>query len=109
MPLHEGDTWELRSRNDDRLIGTLTLKNADFPWVICDFRPTEAFETYRELFAQDDEILDRLSSDPHADWTEYDHLYDRITGALKLVAIGDANPVEDFLLHIYDDEACFRH
>jgi len=109
MPLHDGDTWELSARDDNMLVGSLTFKNADFPWVICDFDPTAEFEKYEQLFRDESELAERIAISDDEDTVQaWESKYQEITEQLKLVALGDANPIIDFLLHIYENEAHFR-
>jgi hypothetical protein len=109
MPLNDGDTWELTSKTDDTLVAKMVFKSGDFPWVICDFQPTEVFEQYRKLFNDELELLDQTAiSDSDENWTIWGDKYQEIIDTLKLVALDKANPVGDFLLHIYDKEAHFR-
>ncbi len=107
MPLQPGDTWELRTREGDELVGLLRFAETDFPWVICDFEPTAAFESYRPTFERLNALADEAETNDNL-WDEWDVLYQTITAELKLVALGNANPIDDFLLNIYDAQAHFR-
>jgi hypothetical protein len=100
-----GERWELR--HGDELLGVITVEDQDFPWLTGRFEESPGFARWAPLFAESSALLDELSdSDDAAEWERWERLYDRISGALTLVAPNE--PVTDFLLHIEDGQASFR-
>jgi hypothetical protein len=94
--------WELRK--GEALLGILTLKDQDMFWFSCDFSATPEFEPYRNLFAQEAQLLDTAE-----DETRFEALYAEI-GALNLsLHINDKFDDENaILLHILENTAWFR-
>ncbi|WP_462322684.1 hypothetical protein [Halochromatium sp.] len=57
--------WELRQ--DDTVLGILTSYSWDFPWLDCDFEPTQAGREHRALFSDElQALLDERRGDE--DW-----------------------------------------
>lgn len=82
------------------LLGILTLKDTDFPWVNCTFVPTPAFATVKPLF-------DAELTVPEAEW---DQLYQQIIDlGLQLVNPERDQCIDMFLLHIEGNKASFRY
>lgn len=94
--------WELRKGST--LLGTLTWKDQDMPWFICDFVATPEFEPYRDLFEQEARLDD---SDHYVE--TFEALYAQI-GKLNLsLHINDVFDDENvYLLHIDGSKASFR-
>lgn len=95
---------EFQLRQKDILLGTLRSYDFDFPWINCKFEPTEAFQAVKPLF--DEEV--RLINDE--DMENWETVYLRIDELnLKLINVENDNVIDDFLLHIENDEAWFRY
>jgi hypothetical protein len=75
----DGDTthWELRK--GDEVLGTLVSYSWDFPWLDCDFEPTEAFDHYRDLFVGEFRLLKAPES--QIEDSEWEDAYDRIVAS----------------------------
>ena len=100
-----GERWELR--DGDELVGVITIEDQDFPWLSGPFEALPGFARWAPLFDASATLLDEISdSDDAAEWERWERLYDRISGALTLVAPHE--PVTDFLLHVEDGWASFR-
>ncbi|HEY0428549.1 MAG TPA: hypothetical protein VGC76_12280 [Pyrinomonadaceae bacterium] len=88
---------------EDKLLGTLRSYDLDFPWAICKFEATEEFQKIKPIF---DEELKLSESEDFEKWKE---VYKQIESLnLKLISAEDERIIEEFLLHIKDDEAWFR-
>jgi hypothetical protein len=96
-----GERWELR--HGDELVGTVTVEDQDFPWLSGSFAAESGFARWAPIFAAELEVLDRDLPDEVERWEQ---LYERISGALTLVAPNEA--VADFLLHVDGGRAWFR-
>ncbi|MFI2206679.1 hypothetical protein ACH47Z_39335 [Streptomyces sp. NPDC020192] len=94
----EGEVWRLMRQ--DKLLGEITIDEADFPWLNGRFLPTRAFAEVKPWF---DASLALMEAE---EYERFDDSYDRIAGALSLVA--PSGPVAEFLLHIDDGHAWFR-
>ncbi|MER5757821.1 hypothetical protein [Streptomyces sp. NPDC002082] len=94
----EGEVWRLMRQED--LLGEIMIDKADFPWLNGRFVPTQTFGEVKPWF---DESLALMVAE---EYQRFDDSYDRIAGALSLVA--PAGPVAEFLLHISDSRAWFR-
>ena len=91
-------------RQGDTLLGTLRSYDFDFPWINCKFEPTEAFQAVKSLF---DEEIRLLHNNDMENWeTVYIKIYEL---NLKLINVNNSNVIDEFLLHIENDEAWFRH
>jgi hypothetical protein len=100
-----GERWALYEGDD--LLGTLTRRDTDMPWFICDFSPTDVFERqYRSRFDESLRLMD--SADTREEWDVYEKFYTGLVEHLRLEAEPQAAKVTDFLLHIEGSEARFR-
>jgi hypothetical protein len=53
----EERSWQLRQ--EDRLVGTLTLEGADMFWSDCHFEPAPAWDALRPLFTASQDAWER--------------------------------------------------
>ncbi|MEV1005660.1 hypothetical protein [Nonomuraea sp. NPDC050202] len=96
----EGDVWRLVRRGE--LVGTITIEDADQPWLNGRFVAGPAFGEFEPLFSQELALLDHIDEDYEA----WEAVHGQITSAVQLVA--PHGPVPEFLLHVQDDRAWFR-
>lgn len=97
---------EFQLKQDDRLLGTLRQYDSDFPWINCKFEPTEAFHQFKHLFNDELECMDREPFNIE----EWDEAYSKIIDLnFELIDLTSGNLIAEFLLHIKNDEAWFRH
>ena len=88
---------------DKELLGVLHSYESNFPWLNCKFEATSAFEKFRPLFETE---LAALGAD---DMTNWEAAHERITELdLNLLNIDENKWIDNFLLHIEDNEAWFR-
>ena len=84
----------------------LSKAEVDQPWFICSFSPTAAFEEVKPLFDRELELLNAGDSEEDA-WEEIMGQIDALK--LRLTEAENGNNIEEFLLHIQNDEAWFRY
>ncbi|MEV5970458.1 hypothetical protein [Streptomyces sp. NPDC051921] len=94
----DGQVWKLVRQEEP--LGEIVIDEADFPWLHGQFVPTTAFGEVKPWF---DESLVLLEAE---EYERFDDAYERISGALSLVA--PSGPVAEFLLHIDGGRAWFR-
>jgi hypothetical protein len=93
----------------DTLLGVLHVSELDFPWLMCRFEPTPAFEEIRPLFEQE------LKLSNSEDWQEEDSqawedIYQRIMDlGIRLDDVNGSETIGEFLLHVEGDHAWFRY
>ena len=93
---------ELHLKQGEKLLGILRSYDTDFPWVNCKFEATPSFNDIRPLFDQELRLLD---ADQMDDW---ETAYERIKSlSLKLFNTSDMKNIDEFLLHIRENEAWF--
>ena len=97
----KGDTWQLICGT--KILGTLTYRTVDQPTFHCDFSPTPDFAAIAPLFAAE---LNSLNADRMDQWEKDYQKIDAL--GLRLVPIGAAPEIEEFLLHIEGNTAWFR-
>ncbi|MGW1195669.1 hypothetical protein ACWD4B_07365 [Streptomyces sp. NPDC002536] len=90
--------WRLMSGGT--LVGTITIDDADMPWLRGRFLPEPAFGRFKLWF---DEVNALVEAE---EFERFDDAYDRIENALTLMS--PSGPVAEFLLHIDQDRAWFR-
>ena len=91
--------WELRQ--NETLIGRLIVEDQDMFWYSCRFEPTPAFEPYRSLFAEGQELFDKDD--------EFTRWYNQINNlGIKLMRPSDGTTAKEYLLYINDSKADFR-
>ena len=83
-------------------LGVLRTIGGDMPWLYCKFEPTEDFAPLRPLFDREMEL---------AETEDYDEL-EKVCGqienlGLHLVFLTTGKRIDDFMLHIQNDEARF--
>jgi hypothetical protein len=96
-----GPVWRLW--RGDELVADLVVTGGDFPWLQASLEATPAFESMRDLFAEELRLVDRLEEEYLA-WEAVD---EQIHTILSL-----ENPegvrVPEFLLHIEGEAAWWR-
>jgi hypothetical protein len=98
--------WELRK--GDVLLGTLVSYEWDFPWINCNFTPTDAFAAYRPLFDEAQRLFDATIDKSDDAWDTWDTFYEQVVEGMRLAPMGDSERIKEFLLHIEGDAAWFR-
>ncbi|MEU7317236.1 hypothetical protein [Streptomyces sp. NPDC007083] len=94
-------TWQLRQ--EDRLVGTLTLEGTDMFWSDCRFEPGSGWEDLRPLFSASHDAWER--GDEEAALAADEALH---AAGLLLVPEGGGDAIADFLIRIDGDTARFR-
>lgn len=90
--------WRLMRK--DALLGTITVDEADFPWLRGQFVPQPSFRQVKPWF---DELHAIVEAE---EFERFDDAYNRIEEALTLLS--PSGPVDEFLLHIHQGRAWFR-
>ncbi|MCX5442844.1 MULTISPECIES: hypothetical protein [unclassified Streptomyces] len=91
-------------RQEERLVGTLTLAEIDMFWSDCHFEPAAAWDDPRLLFAAARDA--RVRSDEEAALAADESMH---AEGLILVPDGGGDPITDFLIRIDGEAARFRH
>ena len=90
-------------KRGDILLGILKPYEYDFPWINCHFESTSAFDEIRALFENELTVIQST------DISAWEKSYDPIKSLdLRLVSPDGMNELDDFLLHVKNDEAWFR-
>ncbi|WP_142504839.1 hypothetical protein [Melghirimyces algeriensis] len=69
----------------DVLLGTLYPDDTDFPWIYCQFEPTEHFEEVKPLFDQVCKLTEKDYEDAPDDWETAGRLLDEIHAKCQLI------------------------
>ncbi len=94
----------LQLKQSGTILGTLHNVKWDMFWSDARFEPTEAFAQYKALF---DEEYKTLKVEQ---WDKNDQLQQQIADLkLRLVSEDGQCRFDEFLIHIYGDEAWFRY
>jgi hypothetical protein len=88
--------WELRKRADNTLVGRLTACEPDFPFILCEFESTPAFEEYKPLFDEELALTDNLDDN----WDRFDEIFNILNRELVLFPGEDGEAASEFILHI---------
>ena len=96
------DSWILKAGAE--ILGILTFKEQDQPWVVCYFQAEPEFAKYESYFKEELRLLDL------DDMTSWEQAYSAIDGlGLVLEPVNhEEEKITDFILHIRGDEAWFR-
>ena len=86
------------------ILGRLVETEYDMFWVDATFEPTDAFVSYKPLFEEEYQALEA------GDMDTVERLQDKISAlGLRLVdEVDGRDAIDEFMLHIHDDEARFR-
>lgn len=104
MTLAPNQLKKLVFQQGEVVLGHMRVTELDFPWVLCAFTPTEAFEPLRPLF----EAQLRLSEGEN--WDAYEQVEAEIIAlALELRDPETGERISDFLIHFEGDTAWFRY
>ena len=88
-----------------KVLGTLKPYDLDQPFINCKFEPAEAYADFKPLF---DAELQELEKDEDLD--HWQRLYQKIFDlGLRLESEDGSEQINEFLLHIQDNEAWFRY
>ena len=96
------DSWILKAGAE--ILGMLTFKDQDQPWVICYFQAKPAFAKYESYFKEELRLLDL---DDMISWEQAYSAIDCLELVLEPVN-QEGEKVTDFILHISGAEAWFR-
>jgi hypothetical protein len=96
------DSWILKAGAE--ILGMLTFKEQDQPWVVCYFQAKPAFAKFESYFKEELRLLDL------EDMISWEQAYSAIDGlGLVLEQVNqEEEKIMDFILHIRGDEAWFR-
>ncbi|WP_171160162.1 hypothetical protein [Usitatibacter palustris] len=95
----------------ETLLGTIDVKpgTADVPWFSGAFHATPEFESVRDLFERELQLLQENSNDDSATWDDWEEVHAEIIDpGLRLQAPDSSYVVEDILIHIDGAEAWWR-
>lgn len=96
---------------DDICLGTLMPYEYDFPWVYCDFNPSHSFQTVKNFFIKELELMNKcINGEDLNCQTNWEQVYSNIC-ELGLSLVGDEGTIiTEFLLHIdvIENKAWFR-
>jgi hypothetical protein len=93
------------------VLGTIEVKpgEADFPWYSGVFQPSSEFETVRDLFDQELELLRANTTDNSAQWEDWEAVHSELhEPGLRLQSLNDSYQAHDILIHIDGTEAWWR-
>ncbi len=91
-------------KQDDQIVETLRVHTLDQTYFYCKFEATEAFQPFKSFFEEELKLLN------DEDFEVWDKFYNQITNFnLKIVKCESEEFIEDFILHIQNDEAWFRY
>ncbi|MDX3382689.1 hypothetical protein PV682_14600 [Streptomyces niveiscabiei] len=94
----DGEIWRLRCGGEE--VGTVTIDDADFPWLSGRFAPGPGYAAVEPLFTRELALLGE-------GWAEeWESAYDEIASRVSLSS--PDGPVPEFLLHIEGERAWFR-
>lgn len=85
-------------------LGTLTITDGDFPWLLGNFVPAPAFEAVRPMF---DRVRERL--DAGLDAEPWEDVWEELAVGLVLEPTDGGKPITEFLLHIRGSSAEWRY
>jgi hypothetical protein len=95
----------------DTVLGTIEVNpgNADFPWFSGTFHATPEYETVRDLFERELQLLRANSNDDSASWDDWEDVHAELHDpGLRLTAPDSNDSVEEILIHINGTEAWWR-
>ena len=95
----------------DVVLGTIEVKpgEADFPWYSGAFQPTPAFDSVRDLFARELELLRANTSDDSAQWDDWEDVHAELHDpGISLRAADGSYEETEILIHIDGTEAWWR-
>ena len=95
----------------DTILGTIDVNpgDADFPWFSGTFRATPEFESVRDLFDRELQLLRANSTNDSASWDDWEAIHAELHDpGLRLSAPDSNYTAEDILIHINGAEAWWR-
>ncbi|SNY55050.1 hypothetical protein [Paractinoplanes atraurantiacus] len=95
--------WQLRRRDDGRVLADLVVTGADFPWLYARVDERAGLDEVRPFFAEELRLLERLDEDVGA----WERAHDGVAAAVALRSPDDVD-VPEFLIHLDGDEAWWR-
>lgn len=93
------------------ILGTIEVKpgEADLPWYTGTFRPSAEFETVRDLFKHELELLRANTTNDSAQWDDWEAVHSELhEPGIRLRAMNDSYQADDILIHIDGAEAWWR-
>jgi hypothetical protein len=102
-------TLELVRGND--VLGTIDVKpgDADLPWYSGVFHPSPGFESVRDLFEHELQLLRANTTDDSAQWDDWEAVHAELhEPGLRLRNTDTSFTADDILIHIDGTEAWWR-
>ncbi len=93
------------------LLGTIEVKrdDADLPWRSGVFRALPEYESVRELFERELEMLQANTTDDSAQWDDWEEVHAELHGpGLRLRDKDGAFSADEIIIHINGTEAWWR-
>ncbi|WP_258724792.1 hypothetical protein [Cellulomonas sp. NS3] len=94
--------WHLH--HGDRVVASLHVTEADFPWLRARVEPAPGFDAVAPLLAEEARLADAIDGDVTAEW---EAARDRVRAATRL-SRPDGRDVREYLLHVDGSEAWWR-
>lgn len=101
----------LKLMRGDVVLGTIDVNpgEADYPWYSGKFHPTPAFETVRDLFAEELALLRANSTDDSALWDDWEAVHEDLHApGVRLEGPDSKFAATELLIHIDGAEAWWR-
>ncbi len=90
--------------NGDTQVARLEQLGVDMPWFLCSFKPTQAFDAVRPLFAQQERAI------AEDDWDAAERVWSEMFERMRLVPDDPSEaPINEFLIRLNGDEARLRY
>ncbi|MGW6131060.1 hypothetical protein ACWFNE_13625 [Cellulomonas sp. NPDC055163] len=96
------EVWQLH--HGDRVVASLHVTEADFPWLRARVEPAAGFDDLAPLLAEEARLADALDDEVSAAW---EAAHDRLRAATRLTR-PDGRDVPEYLLHVDGSEAWWR-
>jgi hypothetical protein len=93
------------------VLGTIEVNagEADLPWYSGIFQPSTEFETVRDLFRHELELLRANTTNDSAQWDDWEAVHSELhEPGLRLQAMDHSYQADEILIHIDGTEAWWR-
>lgn len=107
QPCAVATAWTVTQHNE--LVGVIDVDDFDWPWLYGVFKPTPAFERFRERFDAERRLIEETTFDSIEEVEARESIQRSLRADGLCLRRPDGTAVAEFMLHVDDDRAWFRY
>jgi hypothetical protein len=107
QPCTVASAWTITQH--DELVGVIDVDDFDWPWLYGVFKPTPAFDRFRERFDEERRLIEETAFDSVEEVEAWESIQRSLRADGLCLRRPDGTAVAEFILHVDDHRAWFRY